>query len=91
LLETGADGLVPIGSLPEDFYVHDEIHHALVGKRTRRTYQLGQTLDVVLHEANTLTGSMVFHLAEAAGQAARPPRSRGRISKPGQKFPRKKR
>jgi ribonuclease R len=63
LLETGADGLIPVGTLPEDYYVHDELHHALVGKRTRRTFQLGQTLDVVLHEANTLTGSMVFHLA----------------------------
>ena len=71
LVDTGADGLIPIGSLPEDYYVHDEIHHCLVGKRTRRTFQLGQTLQVVLHEANTLTGSMVFHLE---GSEAAPPR-----------------
>jgi len=70
--ETGADGLVPVTSLPDDYYLHDEVHHALVGKRTRRTFQLGQALDVVLHEANTLTGSMVFHLAETAGEAAKP-------------------
>ena len=38
---TGADGLVPISTLPEDFYVHDEVHHCLVGKRTRKTFQLG--------------------------------------------------
>ena len=67
LHETGADGLIPIGTLPDDFYEHDEIHHALVGKRTRRTFQLGQTLDVVLHEANSLTGSMVFHLPGGSG------------------------
>jgi len=72
LNETGADGLVPVTSLPDDYYLHDEVHHALVGKRTRRTFQLGQALDVVLHEANTLTGSMVFHLAETAGEAAKP-------------------
>ena len=71
LADTGADGILPIGSLPEDYYVHDEIHHCLVGKRTRRTFQLGQTLQVVLHEANTLTGSMVFHLE---GSEAAPPR-----------------
>jgi ribonuclease R len=75
LEETGADGLVPISSLPEDFYVHDEAHHALVGKRTRRSFQLGQRLQVVLQEANTLTGSMVFHI----DGAARPvPRAAGR-------------
>ena len=31
--ETGADGLVPIASLPNDFYDHDEANHALVGRR----------------------------------------------------------
>jgi ribonuclease R len=74
LLDSGADGLIPVRSLPEDYYVHDEIHHALVGKRTRRTFQLGQSLNVMLHEANTLTGSMVFHLAEAGTRPARPER-----------------
>lgn len=83
LADTGADGIIPIGTLPEDFYVHDEIHHALVGKRTRRTFQLGQRLDVVLHEANPLTGSMVFQL-EGSDPRVRavtrrpPPARRGR-------------
>ncbi|MDA8230520.1 MAG: ribonuclease R [Magnetospirillum sp.] len=75
LLDTGADGIVPVSTLPEDYYIHDEARHALVGKRTRRTFQLGQTLTVVLHEADTLTGSMVFHL-EDAGE--RPLRRRAR-------------
>jgi len=74
LSQTGADGLVPISSLPEDFYVHDETHHCLVGKRTRKTFQLGQRLDVILREANTLTGSMVFNLAEGGEREPRPPR-----------------
>lgn len=73
---TGADGLVPISSLPDDFYVHDETHHCLVGKRTRKTFQLGQRLDVVLREANTLTGSMVFNL-EGAGERGPAPPKRG--------------
>ena len=71
---TGADGLIPISSLPEDFYVHDETHHCLVGKRTRRTFQLGQRLDVELREANTLTGSMVFNLAGETERGPLPPR-----------------
>lgn len=71
---TGADGLIPISSLPDDFYVHDEALHALVGKRTRKTFQLGQRLDVELREANTLTGSMVFNLAGQAERGPQPPR-----------------
>ncbi len=71
---TGADGLIPISSLPEDFYVHDEPRHALVGKRTRRTFQLGQRLEVELREANTLTGSMVFNLAGEAQRGPLPPK-----------------
>ena len=82
LADTGADGLIPIGSLPDDFYVHDEIHHCLVGKRTRKTFQLGQTLEVELYEANPLTGSMVFHLegtgAKVGVASRRPPPSGGR-------------
>ena len=77
LLDSGADGIVPVSTLPEDYYVHDEAHHALVGKRSRRSFQLGQALPVILAEANTLTGSMVFHLAEtgtpkAGSRRARP-------------------
>lgn len=83
LVDTGADGLIPIGTLPDDFYVHDEVHHCLVGKRTRKSFQLGQVLDVVLHEANALTGSMVFQLEGSAPRPATgprrpPPRNRGR-------------
>jgi len=89
LLETGADGLVPIASLPEDFYDHDETHHCLVGRRTRRTFQLGQILSVALHEANQLTGSMVFHLEEVAKAPPTGNRPRSRMGKPDKKGPRK--
>ena len=65
LTETGADGLIPASSLPDDVYLHDEILHALVGKRTRRMYQLGSTVNVTLREANPVTGGMVFSLVKS--------------------------
>ena len=34
--DTGADGLVPLGSLPDDYYVHDETRHLLRGRRSKR-------------------------------------------------------
>ncbi len=79
LAETGADGIVPAGTLPDDYYIHDEARHALVGKRTRRSFQLGQPLEVVLREADPVRGSLLFHPAETAGRPPRP-RPAGRPS-----------
>ncbi|HYE48936.1 MAG TPA: ribonuclease R, partial [Azospirillaceae bacterium] len=62
--ETGADGLVPISTLPGDFYDHDEKMHALVGRRFGRTYRLGTPVKVRLSEADSVSGSMVFELIE---------------------------
>jgi ribonuclease R len=77
LRETGADGLVPIRTLPADYYDHDEKQHRLVGRRWGRVYRLGDELSVRLVEANTVTGSLLFALADEEA-AAFPPRRRGR-------------
>lgn len=58
--ENGADGLVPIRSLPEDYYIHDEHQHALIGRKSRRVYRLGASLTIKIVEADGLTGSSVF-------------------------------
>ncbi len=65
LEETGADGLVPMSSLPGDFYVHDETRHCLIGRRNGLTFSLGDAVEVTLNEANPLTGSLVFDLTDA--------------------------
>ena len=77
LHETGADGLVPIRTLPSDYYDHDEKHHRLIGRRWGRVYRLGDELSVRLVEANTVTGSLVFALPQGEEQALSP-RRRGR-------------
>ncbi|MFD2234097.1 ribonuclease R [Phaeospirillum tilakii] len=77
--DSGADGLVPIGSLPDDYYLHDEAHHCLIGRHSRASYQLGQTVQVTLRQADIVTGSMVFSLGEDRRRPARrPPFRRGR-------------
>jgi len=62
--ESGGDGLVPIGSLPGDWYDHDESGHRLVGKSGKRQYRLGDQVEVKLTEANPITGSMVLNVME---------------------------
>jgi ribonuclease R len=79
LAETGADGLILMRSLPGDFYDHDEARHRLVGRRTRRSFTLGDAVEVRLAEADTVTGSLRFELVEDAAtvQAERKPSHRG--------------
>jgi len=61
--ETGADGLVPMRSLPGgDYYIHDEERHRLKGQRSGRTFILGDPVRVKLAEADTVTGSLMFSL-----------------------------
>jgi len=83
LIETGADGLVPISKLGDDYFVHDERSHALVGQRTGARWRLGRRVDVELREATPMTGGLLLTMLsdpeprdESQGprrQAPRPP------------------
>ncbi len=64
LEDSGADGLVPISTLPEDYYDHDEAGHRLIGRRWGRAYCLGETVFARLTEANPITGGVVLNLVE---------------------------
>jgi ribonuclease R len=60
LAETGADGLVPVSSLSDEYFVHDERLHALVGERTGQRWRLGTQVRVKLLEATPITGGLLF-------------------------------
>ena len=62
--ESGADGLVPMRSLADDYYVLDKTGTQLKGRRTGRRYRLGQEVEVLLAEADPATGSLILHLAD---------------------------
>src|SRR5260221_9493648 len=67
LEESGADGLVPIGSLPGDYYHYEEAQHRLIGRRSRRVYRLGDPVTVRLAEANQVTGGLILKIIEESG------------------------
>jgi len=60
--ETGADGLVPISNLGEEYFVHDERLHSLVGERTGKRWPLGLSVEVRLREATPVTGGLLFEM-----------------------------
>ncbi|MFZ2872017.1 ribonuclease R [Zavarzinia sp.] len=61
--ETGANGLVPISSLGNDFFRHDEAAHALIGRNPANRFTLGDQVKVTLREATPITGGLVFSIA----------------------------
>lgn len=82
--ETGADGLVPISSLGEEFFFHDERAHALVGERSRNCFRLGMRVEVSLTEAAPVSGGLVFQMQSPPIKATgsmRAPLSRRREAK----------
>src|SRR3954447_18784843 len=80
LPESGADGLIPISTLPSDYYEHDSARHRLVGRRTGRVLALGDAVDAMLVETDAIGGRMVFRLVDgSASRTAAPTRPhRGR-------------
>ncbi|HEX6102093.1 MAG TPA: ribonuclease R, partial [Alphaproteobacteria bacterium] len=87
LTDSGADGLVPISTLGGDFWDHDESRHALVGRRSGETYQLGERVMVRLVEAEVATGGLLLAIAHAEEEAEGPSpwqrRGRGGVEESG--------
>ncbi|MGE3332690.1 MAG: ribonuclease R [Rhodospirillaceae bacterium] len=87
LEETGADGILPMRHLPQDFYDHDEKGHRLVGRRRKLELRVGDVIDVRLVETNEVAGSIVFEYADRVGSADRGrhghEKQRERRAKPG--------
>jgi len=89
LEETGADGILPMRHLPQDFYDHDEKGHRLVGRRRRLELRVGDIIDVRLVETDEVAGSIVFEYADRVGSSDRGrhdhEKQRERRPKPGRK------
>jgi ribonuclease R len=62
LPQFGADGFIPISTLGSDYYIFDESARALFGEKSKRGYQLADTVDVKLVEVLPLAGAMRFEM-----------------------------
>jgi len=82
LHETQADGLVPISTLGNERWIHDETAHALVGEHSGERFPLGMQVVVRLEEATPISGGLVFSILSDALPPA-PGWRRGRPSKQG--------
>ena len=81
LEETGADGFVPAATLGRDYYIYDEVRHALIGERTGETFQMGDIVKVKLVEAAPVKGGLKFEIV-GEGRKGERPKLRGKSRKP---------
>jgi ribonuclease R len=71
---SGAQGFLHKSRLPGDYFIHDEENHRYVGTRTKRSYQLGNDLTVILDSADARTSATLFSLPESANEKPKKPR-----------------
>jgi ribonuclease R len=71
LVESGATGLVPISTLPGDYYDRHEKVPRLVGRRYGRVFRLGDAATVRLVEADAIGGRLLFRIEDERAAARR--------------------
>ena len=78
LLETGAEGIVPVSTLPADSWRFEEASTSLVGARSGSRLAVGERLSVRLAEADPVSGRIVMRVLALPSRDAGPARSGGR-------------
>ncbi len=59
-LDNTVEGMIPVTELSDDYYIYNEKAAALTGERTRKTYRLGDTIEVEVIRANREEGKVAF-------------------------------
>jgi len=80
LEETGADGLIPISTIGQEYFLFDAEAQTITGEQTGLTLSLGLPVTVRLAEAVPVTGGLMLELIQVNGKAL-PRSSRGRRGK----------
>ncbi len=61
-LPNTVEGMIRLSDLTEDYYRFDEENYRLVGERTYREFQLGQTVKIMIHRVDKLLKTIDFLL-----------------------------
>ena len=75
LEDNKCEGLVPARDLSDDYYVYDEANFRLVGRHTGRTFTLGQSVEVVVAQADLARRQLDFALDEPEMKRSEPRRA----------------
>ncbi|MCI5959567.1 MAG: ribonuclease R [Lachnospiraceae bacterium] len=63
-LPNTVEGLIHISKIPGDYYIFDENQYEIYGEKTNRTFKLGQTVQVTVHDVDYVSNTIDFMLDE---------------------------
>lgn len=64
LMANKCEGMVKISEIKGDYFVYDEQSHSLIGDRTKRIYQLGDSVFIIVKKADVTKRQLDFILDE---------------------------
>jgi ribonuclease R/exosome complex exonuclease DIS3/RRP44 len=62
IIENKCEGMIRIRDIKDDYYTFDERQYALVGERTRKMYQLGEEVKVMVKSTDLVKRHLDFNL-----------------------------
>ncbi|MGO2294532.1 MAG: ribonuclease R [Psychroflexus halocasei] len=68
IIENKCEGMVRLRDIPGDHYLFNEEHYAVIGKRTKTMYQLGDEVYVRVKKADLIKRNIDFELLGAADE-----------------------
>ena len=89
--DTGADGLIPIRAIGDEFFRFDDRTHTLTGSDTGLKLALGQRVTVKLAEAIPVTGGLILDLLALDGAPLKRKATRSRQTRGGARIVTRKR
>ena len=63
-LPNTVEGMIGVASIKGDYFYYDEEKYQMIGEHTKKTFNLGQTVRVVVMNADMLTKTIDFELVE---------------------------
>lgn len=67
-LPNTVSGMIPLRAMEDDHYIYNEAAHAVTGRRTKKTYRLGDRIRVTCAAVDVLQRKIEFAVAPAAGE-----------------------
>ncbi|WP_297795333.1 ribonuclease R [uncultured Eudoraea sp.] len=64
IIENKCEGMVRIRDIKDDYYTFDESEFAIIGERTHRKYQLGDTVNVMVKSSDLIKRHLDFSLVD---------------------------
>jgi len=64
IIKNKCEGLVKISEIKGDYFIYNERTHSLVGERSKKTYQLGDSVCVIAKKADPIKRQLDFILEE---------------------------